>query len=95
MQNDIILITINFQHLKIPDSAKKELTYLIRMLETVIRKKYASNNIVELSESVQSSYVKFADFVNSAESQFANVSSELIELIIDFFEKVVMTRNHK
>lgn len=65
------------------------------MLESVIKKKYASNNVVELSESVQSSYVKFAEFINSAESQFANVSSELIEQISDFFEKVVMTRNHK
>lgn len=84
-----------FQNLKIPDSAKTELTYLIKMLETVIKKKYSNNNIVELSESVQSSYVKFAEFINSADSQFANVSSELIEQIIDFFEKVVMTRNHK
>lgn len=65
------------------------------MLETVIKKKYSNNNIVELSESVQSSYVKFAEFINSTDSQFANVSSELIEQIIDFFEKVVMTRNHK
>ncbi|XP_031623766.1 rab5 GDP/GTP exchange factor [Contarinia nasturtii] len=83
------------KHLKIPDNAKKELTYLIQMLENVIKKKYLNSNIVELSESVQNSYVKFADFINSPESQFSNVSSELIEQIIDFFEKVVMTRNHK
>lgn len=83
------------QHLKIPDSAKKELTYLIQMLETVIKKKYLNSNIEELSESVQNSYNKFADFINSAESEFAHVSPELFEQIIDFFEKVVMTRNHK
>lgn len=65
------------------------------MLENVIKKKYLNSNIAELSDSVQNSYGKFADFINSPESQFANVSSELIEQIIDFFEKVVMTRNHK
>lgn len=81
--------------MKIPDNAKKELTYLIQMLENVIKKKYLNSNIDELSESVQNSYVKFADFINSSDSQFANVSPELIEQIIDFFEKVVMTRNHK
>lgn len=83
------------QHLKIPDNAKKQLTYLISMLETVIKKKYLNSNITELSESVQNSYLTFSDFINSADSEFANVSSELIEQIIDFFEKVVMTRNHK
>lgn len=86
------------QHLKIPDNAKKELTYLIQMLESVIKKKYATSNIVEISESVQNSYVKFADFIHSADSQFAPIveqSAELMEQITDFFEKVVMTRNHK
>lgn len=81
--------------MKIPDDAKKELTYLIQMLENVIKKKYLNGNITELSDSVQNSYGQFADFINSADSQFADVSSELIEQIIDFFEKVVMTRNHK
>lgn len=65
------------------------------MLETVIKKKYLNSNIDELSESVQNSYNKFADFINSTESEFAHVSPELFEQIIDFFEKVVMTRNHK
>lgn len=83
------------QHLKIPDIAKKEFTYLIKMLENVIKKKYLNGNIVELSESVQNSYVKFAEFINSPDSYFADVSAELIEQVIDFFEKVVMTRNHK
>lgn len=94
IENNIVFFC-HFQHLKIPDSAKKELTYLIQMLETVIKKKYLNSNIDELSESVQNSYNKFADFINSPESQFAHVSPELFEQIIDFFEKVVMTRNHK
>lgn len=65
------------------------------MLENIIKKKYVNSNIEQLSESVQNSYVTFADFINSADSQFANVSSELVDPITDFFEKVVMTRNHK
>lgn len=81
--------------MKIPDNAKKQLWYLIQMLETVIKKKYLNGNIAELSESAQNSYMTFSDFINSADSEFANVSSELIEQITDFFEKVVMTRNHK
>lgn len=80
--------------MKIPDSAKKELMCLIQMLDTIIKKKYLTHNIVEISESVQSSYGKFVDFISSVDSEFANVSSELSEQISDFFEKVVMTRNH-
>lgn len=88
------VISIRFQHMKIPDNAKKELTSLIQMLETVIKKKYMTHNILEISESVQSSYGKFVDFISSVNSEFANVSPELCEQITDFFEKVVMTRNH-
>lgn len=65
------------------------------MLDNVIKKKYSTSNIVEISDSVQNSYIKFADFINSTDSQFANVPSELIEQISDFFEKVVMTKNHR
>lgn len=84
----------HFQHMKIPDNAKKELMCLIQMLDTIIKKKYSTHNIVEISESVQSSYGKFVDFISSVDSEFSNVSSELSEQIADFFEKVVMTRNH-
>lgn len=80
--------------MKIPDSAKKELMCLIQMLDTIIKKKYLTHNIVEISESVQNSYGKFVDFISSVDSEFSNVSSELSEQIADFFEKVVMTRNH-
>lgn len=83
-----------FQHMKIPDNAKKELMRLIQMLDTVIKKKYLTHNIMEISESVQSSYGKFLDFISSVNSEFSNVSPELSEQITDFFEKVVMTRNH-
>lgn len=84
-----------FQQMKIPDNAKRELVKLIQHMDTVIKKKYHSHNIAEISDSVQSSYVKFVDFINLPDSQFANLSSEMLELITDFFEKVVMTKNHK
>lgn len=69
--------------------------YLIQMLDNIIKKKYLTNNIVEISESVQNSYIKFVDHINSADSHFRNSSTELIEQISDFFERVVMTKNHK
>lgn len=65
------------------------------MLENLIKKKSLNNNITELSECVQNGYGCFADLVNSPDSKFANVSTELIEQIIDLFERVVMTRNHE
>lgn len=80
--------------MKIPDNAKEELICLIQMLDTIIKKKYLTHNIVEISESVQSSYGKFIDFISSVDSAFSNVSPELSEQIADVFERVVMTRNH-
>lgn len=65
------------------------------MFDSLIKKKYTTCNIAEISESVQSSYVKFTDFLNSSESQFANEAPETHEQIADFFEKVVITKNHK
>lgn len=64
-------------------------------MDSIIKKKYLTNNIDEISDSVQNSYVKFVDFINSADSKFSSVSFEMIEQISDFFEKVVMTKNHK
>lgn len=80
--------------MKIPDGAKKELMCLIQMLDTVIKKKYMTHNIAEITENVQSSYGKFVDFISSVDSEFSSVSPESSEQIADFFEKVVMTRNH-
>lgn len=84
-----------FQQLKVPDKAKKELKYLIQMLDGVIKKKYHTYNITEISECVQSSYVKLVNFMDSNESNLTSVSSEMKEYVIDFFEKVIMTKNHK
>lgn len=65
------------------------------MLDSVIRKKYSTYNEAEISESVQNSYINLTEFMNSEESNFVTVSPEMKELVIDFFEKVVMTKNHK
>lgn len=81
--------------MKIPDPAKRELIKLIQHMDTVIKKKYHTNNATEISDSVQSSYVKFVDFISSPDSQLSNLSAEIFEQITDFFEKVVMTKNHK
>ncbi|KAG4065771.1 hypothetical protein HA402_012449 [Bradysia odoriphaga] len=83
------------KQLKVPDKAKKELKYLIQMLDGVIKKKYHTYNITEISECVQSSYVKLVNFMDSNESHLTSVSSEMKEYVIDFFEKVIMTKNHK
>lgn len=83
------------QQLKIPDKSKKELKYFIQMLDSVIRKKYGTYNVTEISESVQNSYVKLLDFMNTEDSSFVTISPEMQELVIDFFEKIVMTKNHK
>ena len=65
------------------------------MLDSIIRKKYTTHNIAEVSECVQNSYLKLTDYINSPDSQFAMASTEVVEQVIDFFEKIVMTKNHR
>lgn len=83
------------QQLKIPETAKKDLKRLIQQLDNIIRKKYVSYNIDEISETVQTSYLQFADLMNSEEMHFVNIEPETKEQVTDFFEKCVMTKNHK
>lgn len=65
------------------------------MLDNVIRKKHATNNINDISESVQLGYIKLADFINSPESHFYSLSSDVHEQVIDVFEKIIMAKNYK
>lgn len=65
------------------------------MLDNIIRKKYSSYNVTDISESVQNSYLKMVDFIGAEDSSFVDVSPEMQEQCIDFFEKIVMTKNHK
>lgn len=83
------------KQLKIPDPAKKDLKRLIQQLDNIIRKKYASYNIDEISETVQNSYIQFADLINSEQLNFKGIEPEIRDQVMDFFEKCVMTKNHK
>uniref|UniRef100_A0A2M3Z3A9 Putative vacuolar assembly/sorting protein vps9 n=1 Tax=Anopheles braziliensis TaxID=58242 RepID=A0A2M3Z3A9_9DIPT len=81
--------------LKVDDAAKQELKYFIHMLDQQIRKKHASANIDEVSELVQNGYTKFRDYMHMENSKFANASEEMREQVLDFFERCIMTKNHK
>uniref|UniRef100_A0A2M4ADH7 Putative vacuolar assembly/sorting protein vps9 n=1 Tax=Anopheles triannulatus TaxID=58253 RepID=A0A2M4ADH7_9DIPT len=81
--------------LKVDEAAKQELKYFIHMLDQQIRKKHASSNIDEVSELVQNGYTKFRDYMHMENSKFANASEEMREQVLDFFERCIMTKNHK
>lgn len=80
--------------LKIADNAKKEIKYFFQMVDDIIKKKYSTYNIDEISENVQNGYQKFSEYLDSTPN-FADLSPELKEQIIDFFEKSIMTKYYK
>lgn len=80
--------------LKIADNAKKEIKYFFQMLDDIIKKKYSSYNIEEISENVQNGYQKFSEYLDTTPN-FADLTPELKEQIIDFFEKSIMTKYYK
>lgn len=80
--------------LKIAENAKKEIKYFFQMLDDIIKKKYSSYNIEEISENVQNGYQKFCEYLDTTPN-FADLSPELKEQIIDFFEKSIMTKYYK
>ncbi|XP_034657160.1 rab5 GDP/GTP exchange factor [Drosophila subobscura] len=85
------------QKLRIPDDGKRKLKSEIQRLDSEIRKYINSNsskNIDELSDAVQNTYTKVADIVHN-DPRFEIATNEDRESAIDFFEKVVMTQNHK
>ncbi|SPP84758.1 rab5 GDP/GTP exchange factor [Drosophila guanche] len=85
------------QKLRIPDDGKRKLKSEIQRLDSEIRKYMNSNsskNIDELSDAVQNTYTKVADIVHN-DPRFEIATNEDRESAIDFFEKVVMTQNHK
>ncbi|XP_055844202.1 rab5 GDP/GTP exchange factor [Episyrphus balteatus] len=87
---------LQLKQLRIPDDAKRKLKNDIQRLDNAIRTymNTSNKNIDELSELVQNAYTKLGDLVNS-DPRFAITTSEEREATIDFFEKVVMTQNHK
>ncbi|XP_026849692.1 rab5 GDP/GTP exchange factor [Drosophila persimilis] len=85
------------QKLRIPDDGKRKLKSEIQRLDNEIRKymnSHSSKNIDELSDTVQNTYTKVADIVHN-DPRFEIATNEDRESAIDFFEKVVMTQNHK
>ncbi|KNC34700.1 hypothetical protein FF38_09134 [Lucilia cuprina] len=83
--------------LRIPDDGKRKLKTEIQRLDSAIRSYINSTgakNIDELSELVQNAYTKFAGIVHN-DQRFQIATNEDRESTIDFFEKVVMTQNHK
>ncbi|XP_059614271.1 rab5 GDP/GTP exchange factor [Phlebotomus argentipes] len=83
------------KQLKLADETKKELKYLIQMFDQLIHKKYTSYNVEKISDSVQTSYIKMSDYMAIEGSPFEGTTPEQKEEMLDFFEKCVMTRNHK
>jgi len=80
--------------IRIVESAKNEIKLFFRVVEENIRKKYSTLNIDEISECIQNDYAKFAEYLEQT-ANFADLTPELKEQIIDFFEKSIMTKYYK
>ncbi|KAH8350031.1 hypothetical protein KR084_011642 [Drosophila pseudotakahashii] len=88
---------LQLRQLRIPDDGKRKLKLEIQRLDSEIRKYMNGNagkNINELSDLVQNAYTKVSDIVHNDPS-FEIATNEDRDSAIDFFEKVVMTQNHK
>ncbi|XP_018804100.1 PREDICTED: rab5 GDP/GTP exchange factor isoform X2 [Bactrocera latifrons] len=88
---------LQLRQLRIPDDGKRKLKSEIQRLDNAIRSymnNSANKNVDELSEMVQNAYTKLADIVHN-DQRFQIATNEDRESAIDFFEKVVMTQNHK
>lgn len=94
----IYLYNLSFareQQLKIPDRTKKELKGLIKLMDAEISDKYTFEHIVELVDCVQAGYTRLNDLMNTEQSPLSAVPVDMRDSIMDFFEKVLMTKNHK
>ncbi|KAH8379765.1 hypothetical protein KR009_007050 [Drosophila setifemur] len=88
---------LQLRQLPIPDDGKRKLKLEIQRLDSEIRKYMngqGGRNIDELSDTVQNAYTKVSDMVHNDPS-FEIATNEDRDSAIDFFEKVVMTQNHK
>lgn len=82
------------RNLRISETAKNEIKLFFRVVEENIKKKFVSYNVDEISESVQNDYAKFSEYLDRTPN-FADLSPETKELIVDFFEKSIMTKYYK
>lgn len=88
---------LELRKLRLPDDGKRKLKIEIQRLDHEIRKymnNNSSKNIDELSDLVQNAYTRFADMVHN-DPCFEIATNEDRDSAIDYFEKVVMTQNHK
>lgn len=88
---------LELRKLRLPDDGKRKLKIEIQRLDHEIRKymnNNSSKNIDELSDLVQNAYTRFADMVHN-DPRFEIATNEDRDSAIDYFEKVVMTQNHK
>lgn len=83
------------QQLKIPDHTKKELKGLIKLTDVEIRDKCSYELMIDLIDCVQASYTRLNDLMNNKKSPFADVPADMRDAVMDFFERVLTTRNHK
>lgn len=83
------------QQLKIPDRTKKELKAQIKLMDIEIRDKYSFEHIVDLIDCVQSGYTRLKDLMINDHSPLADVPVDMRDAVMDFFERVLMTKNHK
>lgn len=84
----------DLRSIKIVESAKNEIKLFFRVVEENIKKKYTTVNIDEISESTQNDYAKFSEYLDRT-ANFADLTAETKEQIIDFFEKSLMTKYYK
>lgn len=68
---------------------------MIKRKDLEISKKFPQEQMVELIECVQNGYAELTDLMNNEQSTFAEVPTDMREAVMDFFEKVLMTKNHK
>lgn len=88
---------LELRKLRLPDDGKRKLKIEIQRLDHDIRKymnNNSSKNIDELSDLVQNAYTRFAEMVHN-DPRFEIATNEDRDSAIDYFEKVIMTQNHK
>lgn len=82
--------------MKISDRARRDFKTLLKALDKSINQAYHSNaSIDRISEIIQNGYIRFKDFMETKDLTFYDVSAEVKEQALDFFEKCIMTHHYK
>lgn len=82
--------------LKLSDQAKRDFKTMIKSLDHSVNQAYASNISIDgISELIQKGYKRFGDFMETKDLSFHDVTPEIKEQALDFFEKCIMTHHYK